>query len=377
MDLADAINTAFARWDRSHLSQFVLPDGRVVTDEETALESTASMGGPITDSLDIATAKVAKTLAPGAEFQYTFDFGDNWTHRCQIGEEMVDPVEVLGIRPVAPLPYWGWGSIPDQYGRRWQDDDGQGPLPKRPTEWHPMVLGAWPARERVPQLDMGEVRASIATRDAARFLAAVKGRDVDDALQQIAPGVPMALEQRREDAEPVALSIINRLSWRGGDGDQALADDLLAALRGEAPNGRVLSVDLEMLSSAREGDAGLSLGGYVDLQTGDVYDEQMLDDDDEIDVEEDPDRWLEFVFHGSRDGWRDMESFAERQHDPGLRERLERAIEGKGAFRRFRDLVHDEGVAEQWNVFSTDRKLGRARAFLAGEGIRVGAVPTP
>jgi hypothetical protein len=240
-----------------------------------------------------------------------------------------------------------------------------------------MVLGAWPAREQVPQLDMGEVRASIATRDAARFLAAVKGRDVDDALQQIAPGVPMALEQRREDAEPVALSIINRLSWRGGDGDQALADDLLAALRGEALNGRVLSVDLEMLSSAREGDAGLSLGGYVDLQTGDVYDEQMLDDDDEIDVEEDPDRWLEFVFHGSRDGWRDMESFAERQHDPGLRERLERAIEGKGAFRRFRDLVHDEGVAEQWNVFSTDRKWGRARAFLAGEGIRVGDVPTP
>jgi hypothetical protein len=314
---------------------------------------------------------VAKTLAPGAEFQYTFDFGDNWTHRCQIGEEMVDPVEVLGIRPVAPLPYWGWGSIPDQYGRRWQDDDGQGPLPKRPTEWHPMVLGAWPAREQVPQLDMGEVRASIATRDAARFLAAVKGRDVDDALQQIAPGVPMALEQRREDAEPVALSIINRLSWRGGDGDQALADDLLAALRGEALNGRVLSVDLEMLSSAREGDAGLSLGGYVDLQTGDVYDEQMLDDDDEIDVEEDPDRWLEFVFHGSRDGWRDMESFAERQHDPGLRERLERAIEGKGAFRRFRDLVHDEGIAEQWYVFSTDRQIGRARAFLANQGIRV------
>jgi hypothetical protein len=121
-----------------------------------------------------------------------------------------------------------------------------------------MVLGAWPAREQVPQLDMREVRASIATRDAARFLAAVKGRDVDDALQQIAPGVPMALEQRREDAEPVALSIINRLSWRGGDGDQALADDLLAALRGEALNGRVLSVDLEMLSSAREGDADQS-----------------------------------------------------------------------------------------------------------------------
>jgi hypothetical protein len=34
-----------------------------------------------------------------------------------VGEVKVDPLEVLGIRPDVPLPYWGWGSIPDQYGR--------------------------------------------------------------------------------------------------------------------------------------------------------------------------------------------------------------------------------------------------------------------
>ena len=38
MDLADAINDAFARWDRSHLSMFTLADGRVITDEETGAE---------------------------------------------------------------------------------------------------------------------------------------------------------------------------------------------------------------------------------------------------------------------------------------------------------------------------------------------------
>lgn len=38
----------------------------------------------------------------------------------------VELVEVLGVLPDQPMPYWGWGAIPDQYGRRWADDDGEG-----------------------------------------------------------------------------------------------------------------------------------------------------------------------------------------------------------------------------------------------------------
>jgi precorrin-8X/cobalt-precorrin-8 methylmutase len=37
----------------------------------------------------------------------------------------VDPVEVYGVAPAAPVPIWGWGSIPDQYGRRTEDDTGE------------------------------------------------------------------------------------------------------------------------------------------------------------------------------------------------------------------------------------------------------------
>jgi len=43
----------------------------------------------------------------------------------------------------------------------------------------------------------------------------------------------------------------------------------------------------------------------------------------------------------------------------------------RAAFRRFRDVVHDVGLAAQWDAFATDRQLGRARAFLAENGIRV------
>lgn len=375
MDLARAINSAFARWDLSHLSMFVLADGRVATDSDTGAEMAASVGGPTVAILDMESVKVARAVGPGAEFQFIYDLGDNWTHRCLVAEEKVDPLDVLGIRPDAPQPYWGWGSIPDQYGRRWDGDDGERQPPRRPSQPHPMLMHAWPEQAQVPTVDLAEVRAAIAGQDATRFLAAVTGGDVDDLLQQVGAGIPMALKQHRSQAEPVAVSIINRLTWRGGPGDDVLAEDLLAELRREPLPGRALPVDLDMLATELEGDISYSTGGYLDLRTGEVYDENFTDsfvvgDDAAIDVEEEPDRWWRFDRRGSGDGWRDMADFATRQRDVPLRERLERAIEGKGAFRRFRDLIHEEGLAERWHAFSTDRQLGRAREFLAGEGIR-------
>ncbi|KHL04774.1 UPF0158 family protein [Sinomonas humi] len=377
MDLANAINDAFARWDRSHLSMFSLADGRVIADEETGAEMAGSIGGPIIVPLNIDSAKVARTVGTGAEFQFTFDFGDGWTHRCVVGEEKVDPLEVLGIRPDAPLPYWGWGSIPDQYGRRWADDDGQSAAPRRPSHPHPMLQHVWPGHAQIPALDLAELRKAIAEEDAHRFLAAVTGRDIDDALQQVGAGIPMALKHKRRETEPVAVSVVNRLTWRSGAGDRVLADDLLASLRSVPLTAKVVPVDLDMLGTVLEGDPALSEGGYLDLQTGQVYvdsstDPMIVGEDAAIDVEEDPDRWLRLECTGSPDGWQDMTAFAQRQRDKALRERLERAIEGKGAFSRFRDIVHSENLSEQWKAFSTDRQIGRSREFLAGNGIHVG-----
>ena len=377
MGLADAINDAFGRWDRSHLSLFTLADGQVITDVSTGAEMAGSAGGPISAPLDIESAKVGRVLELGAEFQFKFDLGDQWTHRCVVAEEKIDPLEELGVRPDTPLPYWGWGTIPDQYGRRWASDDGESRPPRRPSQPHPMLLDDWPARRQLPALDLVALRASIAGSDVAQFLAVVTGCDVDDVLQQVGAGVPMVLQRGGDRAESVSVSVINRLTWRGGPGDQVLAEDLLACLRREPLAGTVVPVDLDMLSTELEGDGTWSSGGYVDLKTGEVYGESATDaalvgEDVAIDVEAEPDRWLRFDSIESRARWQDMADFAERQRESGLRERLERAVHGTGAFRRFRDLVHDEGLAEQWYAFSTDRHLGRAREFLAGSGIRVG-----
>ena len=56
----------------------------------------------------------------------------------------IDTVDELGISPTAPLPYWGWGAIPDQYGRRWADDDGEGYEPDNPgTRDLPPLRPGW------------------------------------------------------------------------------------------------------------------------------------------------------------------------------------------------------------------------------------------
>ncbi|MBO0809806.1 MAG: hypothetical protein J2P32_16040 [Actinobacteria bacterium] len=122
---ADAIDDAFARWDRSHLQQFTLSDGRRLCDPDPDWEAE----GEVTE--DYRRAKLSR-LGPGEQFSYVFDFGDDWAHLCTVNAQRIDPVDVLGILPDTPLPYWGWGCIPDQYRRRWDGDDGDSPLPADP-----------------------------------------------------------------------------------------------------------------------------------------------------------------------------------------------------------------------------------------------------
>lgn len=114
--LAEALDAAFARWDLSHLHAFELTDGRLVGyPNPDPIES-----GP--EWLDHSELKVARELKPGDQFTYVFDLGDNWRHRCAVLDEKVDPLEELGIVPDRPLPSWGWGWIPDQYGRERLDE---------------------------------------------------------------------------------------------------------------------------------------------------------------------------------------------------------------------------------------------------------------
>jgi hypothetical protein len=115
---AEAIDAAFARWDLSHLHNFELKDGRLIGYPDDSFAHDMVW-------LDHAKLKVAKEVKAGEEFEYVFDLGDNWRHRCTVEPEKGDPVEEYGIVPKVPAPIWGWGSIPDQYGRRAFDPDDE------------------------------------------------------------------------------------------------------------------------------------------------------------------------------------------------------------------------------------------------------------
>jgi hypothetical protein len=142
--LAYAIDRAFARWDLAHMHMFTQVDGA----EITALDD---WGGEAPEgSVDSDRTKLSR-LVPGEQFAYVFDFGDDWAHLCTVAAARIDPLDELGIVPEAPQPYFGWGAVPDQYGRRWDGDDGDSPEPKRParlTSDLPPILPWWGPRER-------------------------------------------------------------------------------------------------------------------------------------------------------------------------------------------------------------------------------------
>jgi hypothetical protein len=96
-DLASAIDDAFARWDRAHLHQFWLPDGRRAS-------TFAEWDDLDDDAVDDRELKLG-LLKPGDQFVYEFDFGDSWTHLCVVEDERIDPLESLGIAPKKPSPF--------------------------------------------------------------------------------------------------------------------------------------------------------------------------------------------------------------------------------------------------------------------------------
>lgn len=166
------------------------------------------------------------------------------------------------------------------------------------------------------------------------------------------------------------------MSERGWHGDTELVEQLQALLgAGPTPMLRSLPIDLEELAGILE-DGPIHSGGRVDLRTGEVWPRAAIDYAQETgeETDEDEDRWLSVVCEGSREGYRDMEAFIESLADPDRANRLWIAIQGPGAFRRFKDVLgRTPDELDRWFAFSEERQRGRARAWLADAGYN----PTP
>ena len=85
-----------------------------------------------------------------------------------------------------------------------------------------------------------------------------------------------------------------------------------------------------------------------------------------------PQRYIRIDRDDPYAGYNDMEAFIYTVENAELRERLDRAIRGRGAFRRFKDLLLDHlDVREDWFAFQDERQRRRALAWLEARRIEV------
>jgi hypothetical protein len=212
----------------------------------------------------------------------------------------------------------------------------------------------------------GPLTAAIARRDAARALSLVPGaRDVG-LLQACGPAVLLALAEGTPGAEAAATVLESALRQRDFDGDTALAKQLTAASARTGTGREPLVVDLDDLAHVM-GDGG----GWLDLATGFAWPQEVIDlgDTDEVpDPEEYPDSGLWIPATDGRDAWQDMADFIDTLDDQQAADDLRAAIHGSGAFGRFQKTLdrHSQWRAA-WRVFTSERRAGRTRAWLADD----------
>src|SRR2546430_9907666 len=125
-------------------------------------------------------------------------------------------------------------------------------------------------------------------------------------------------------------------------------------------------LDLGDLAEALE-DHSYEHSSWLDTETGEVV---LWNDDFEEQGEPDPEtlglRAIDPI--PSHEGYKDMEDFIQRVRNPQARHLLERAIAGRGAFRRFKDTLLDfPELREAWFRFHDTRVERRAIMWLVGE----------
>ncbi len=139
-------------------------------------------------------------------------------------------------------------------------------------------------------------------------------------------------------------------------------------------NRKALNIDIEELCAAME-DGSYEHEYYLDLDSGEVLllSEYVGDEETgelEEQIEENSDRYERIPRAESHEGYRDMVDFIVTLENEHLAELLGVAIDGKGAFRRFKDVLLDHPEEEErWFRFKDERMEARALEWLGDIGV--------
>ncbi|MGX4694636.1 UPF0158 family protein [Streptomyces sp. JNUCC 63] len=218
------------------------------------------------------------------------------------------------------------------------------------------------------------LRAACHTADGPSLLALLRTHDPAGVPQQCGDALTAAVFRGVPGARETAIACTSTLHERGWPGDEVLTEQLDTVGDGAVCVLRPLPADLEELSGLLEGDPVWG-GGRIDLDTGECR--PTLTDTEEAWEEnepEDTERWLHVPCAGSCDAYHDMEDFIITLDDQGLARFLGIAIQGPGAFHRFKDMpATSPAQLRRYRLFAAERQYGRARAWLTDQGYR----PTP
>jgi len=135
-----------------------------------------------------------------------------------------------------------------------------------------------------------------------------------------------------------------------------------------------LNIDLDELCEAME-DSSYEHEYYLDLETGEILFVSEYMDDEETEklrcqIEEDYNRYERIPRAESHEGYEDMADFIATIENRHLAELLEVAVNGKGAFRRFKDVLLDyPEERERWFQFKDERMEQRAVEWLDDIGV--------
>jgi hypothetical protein len=139
---------------------------------------------------------------------------------------------------------------------------------------------------------------------------------------------------------------------------------------------REVPVDWEALEDAFENNAP-EVHSYLHLTTGEVLRvvDGVADPQMHARISADP-NYLRIDPVSSREQYRWMERFIPMVDDTELRGKLAHAIDGKGAFRRFKDVLMTYAAdRERWFAFRSERLRTFMEAWLSAHAIK--AIPRP
>jgi hypothetical protein len=126
--------------------------------------------------------------------------------------------------------------------------------------------------------------------------------------------------------------------------------------------GEIITVSTEELSIAEESEEGDDFSDYPDWQRDSIR--------DALDIIENWENYIELPDKWEIDEYRIMEEFCGSIKNDRISDALYSAIQGRGAFRRFKDAIHRYGVEDDWYRFRKEALKNIAMEWCEENGIK-------